>query len=47
MVPDTVEREVERKNLHAQIQILSLIMFWVGAWWVLGGCDVEQVRRIR
>ena len=46
MVPDTVEREAEQKNLHAQIQIPSLIMSWVGVWQEQAGYDEEQVQRI-
>ena len=47
MVPDTVEREVEQKNLHAQIQIPSLIRSWVGVWWEQDRCDEADLEHLR
>ena len=46
MVHNTVEREAEQKNLHAQIQIWSLIRSWVEVWQVQDGFDEDQVWRI-
>ena len=47
MVPDTVEREVEQKNLHPQIQTQSLAKSWVEVFQEQDGCDEEQVCRIQ
>ena len=47
MVHDTVERKQEKKNLHGQIQIPSLIKSWVEVWREQDECDEEQVWRIR
>ena len=47
MVQNTVEKEAEQKNLHAQIQIPSLIKSWVEVWREQDRCDEKQVWRIR